>query len=100
MKTKDIIIDNKLFLLLWGAAIVFGIGLILAYDKPEIVLAVNSNNHWLTDVLFKYLTYLGEAPIVVLTIVVSFFCPSLLQASILQVSISFQVRGNSKTEGL
>ena len=54
------------------AAVLFGIGLLIAYDKPEIVLAVNSNHHWITDIAFKYLTYLGEAPIIVLTILLSF----------------------------
>ena len=45
-----------------------GIFLYLGFDKPELILKVNSNFSPTLDILFTYLTLLGEAPIVILTL--------------------------------
>lgn len=67
-----------------------GIFLLLFFNKPELTLYVNQNHSRITDVLFTYLTSLGEAPIVIFTLV---FVLIKDRANFLKIALTLGVMG-------
>ena len=68
IKIYNTLNKNKLFLLFYGLLLLLGIFLLISFNKPEIILFINQNNNGYSDLLFSYITLLGEAPIVVFTL--------------------------------
>jgi membrane-associated phospholipid phosphatase len=70
---KSTISNNKAFLIPWIIFIAIGPVLLLGYAKPQVTLFANSNHSQFLDLFFSWVTYLGEAPMIVLVLVLSLF---------------------------
>lgn len=59
---KEIIRNNKAFLIPYLLFLIAGATLFLAFTKPELHLVLNQYHNAVLDQLFQYLTWLGEWP--------------------------------------
>ena len=82
--------QHKPFLLLYGLLLLCGVFILLFFNKPEIILYLNQNNSIITDVLFTYITLLGEAPIVIFTLVLVLIKD---RANFLKIALTLGVMG-------
>ena len=90
IKIYNTLRKNKVFLLLYGLLLLLGIFLLISFQKPEIILFINQHNNNYIDVFFTYITKLGEAPIVVFTLL---FVLIKQRSDFWRIAIAFSVMG-------
>jgi membrane-associated phospholipid phosphatase len=70
---KEILVKNRPFLVPYAIFLVTGIVFFLAFTKPELHLFLNGFHRRPLDILFEYITWLGEWPPFLLIPILLFF---------------------------